>query len=238
MSKELEQKITELQKQLADALDGIEKVKQKNTDVILDNKKLKTKLSDIEKEKESAIKAATEQKLKDEGKLEELHKLQLEDLESRLEAKNTEVVTLSDELNISKSDIRKMVVDDGLVSSFMAAGVKDAALLKACVTLHSQRAEVKREDGKTEVLIDGKPVTEYIEAWKDGEGKSFISAGLSGGGAGGGGGGGAPIGDFEEYFKPETKNVTKQLELKEKDVELYNQLKKKYASPVNRYVAQ
>lgn len=234
-----EEKIKELEAKLKDALEGIEKVKAKNGEVIQDNKKLKSKLADIEKEKEEAIRLEQEKRLKDEGKLEELHNLKMEELQKQLETSQGEIATFKEQLGMSKSELRKLVVEDNLTKKFMEAGVTDPALLKACVTLHSTKAEMdKAEDGSSVAVIDGKPLDDYIESWKVGEGKSFISSGMSGGGAGGGSNGGAGGGEYEQYFKPETVNLTKQNELKNKDKEMYDQLKAKYPTVVNPLVAR
>ncbi len=221
----------ELQKQLDAVLKKNDELEAKVTELIGEKRRASQKAKDLEKEKDDELRKAKEEKLKEEGKLEELHQMKMDEVLKDLEAARESLQLTQTELSTVNNDYRSLMVDDGLKAKFLSAGVTDEALLKACTSLHAGRAEVTDVDGKKVVTIDGKPVDDFMEEWKQGEGKSFISVKMSGGGSGGSSSGGAAE-DVERYFDKQSPhyNASEQLKVKVENQELYNQLRDKFAT--------
>ena len=92
----------------------------------------------------------------------------------------------------------KLLVDNGLTSQLMEAGVKNPVHLKAALALIKSSAEVKVvADGDNRTpQIGGKALDAFVKEWAaSDDGKVFVTApGNSGGGAGGGKGAPPPAG--------------------------------------------
>ncbi len=230
--------LKELKKELDKLKEQVSEKDEKIDTLIGEKRKATKKAADLEKEKDDAIKKAKEDKLKEEGKLEELHELKIAGMQSKLDAAEAKVVELTNGLDSLSKKNRKLIVDDGLKSKFMKVGVKNPLHLKAVLGLYANDAEIVEVDGADVVKIGGKLADDWIEEWSKDDGKAFISAGMSGGDAGPKSSGGAAESDYEQYFKPETLNLTKQNELRLKDSDAYDALKKKYPSKTNPLVAR
>lgn len=183
-------------------------------------------LADIESQKAADLEKAEQSKLESEGKLNEL----IDRLRTQLADQKTENDKLVQKLNDDKKkldvSLRELIVDNELTKQFMAAGVDEPDLLEAAVALHQNKVDVVEEDGKMVAVLEGGSISDYVAKWKDGKGKAFITAGSSGGGGKDNDQGGTD--EYEIYFKPETRNLTKQNELRNLDAERYATLREKY----------
>ncbi|MDP2644124.1 MAG: hypothetical protein Q8P24_04235 [Desulfobacterales bacterium] len=89
-----------------------------------------------------------------------------------------------------------LLVDNGLSSALLEAGVKKASYLKAAKAMLAGQV-ILTVDGESRIAkVGDKPLAEFVKAWAvSDEGKAFVDApGNSGGGAGGGAGNGAGTG--------------------------------------------
>lgn len=229
MPKEITLTETDLAAKIKAAVDKeVGSLKTKNEEILGKLTKAKTALTDAETAKAAEIEAAVQDKLVTEGKLEALierlrdtHAKEKEDLTKQLS--DSKEATL-----VVEGDLQELVINKGLSDAFLEAGVINPDLLEAAISLNSGKAEIGRDDNdKAVVLINGKAVDEFMTDWAAGKGKAFITDGSTGGGAGGDGTGDTD--DFEQFFKPETVNLSKQLELKNTDAKRYETLSKRYA---------
>lgn len=211
-----------------------EGLKRKRDELLAAERKNKEALARTEQEKADAIEAQRQEQLAKDGKTEELIAAIQKQAKERVDKLQQDLDASTAAAQKSSESLRVLLVDKGLSSSFLDAGVTDKNLLEAAVALHAGKAEiVYGEDGTPSVNVAGKPMKDYIEGWAEGPGKAFITAGNSGGGAGGNAGG-AGVDDYEVYFKQGTINLTKQMELKRTDPVRYENLAKQYANKGGR----
>ena len=108
--------------------------------------------------------------------------------------------------------------------------------------LGGMNADPKTLDVATSLLIEGAKVVDdliivgdksfedHAKAWGESDlGKKFLLADQTGGGNSPGGGQPGNTNEWEVYFQPATKNLTKQAELEGKDPKMYAELSQKYA---------
>lgn len=83
---------------------------------------------------------------------------------------------------------QQLLIQDGLKSALIEAGVKDADYLDMAIAKLSSGASVKIDGDKREAMIGDKPLADAIKEWAGTDaGKKVVSAANnSGGGAGGG----------------------------------------------------
>jgi len=207
------------------AVDGL---KTKRDELLGKIDKYKADIEVAEKAKADELEAERQAKLSAEGKHEEVLNSVKANLQKTIDTLTDRLTAAETEAKKATGDLRTLLVDKGLSAAFLEAGVTNKDLLEAAVTLNSSKAEiVDDEEGNPVVKIDGLDMDTFTKDWTVGKGKAFISDGRSGGGAGGSGGGGGTD-DYEQFFKPETKNMTKQQELKKVDPDRYTALDKKY----------
>lgn len=164
-------------------------LKDKNTELLGDQKKLKkdmealqSQMDEINKAKEDAEAAAAAKSgdvTKITAALEAKHKKEREDDAKKLADKD--------------ASLHKLLVDNGLTDALTKAGVTNPAHLKAAkaMILAENKAEVGDVDGTLTASIGGKPITDFVSAFAQGEdGKHFVAAPINGGGGAGGSNGG------------------------------------------------
>jgi hypothetical protein len=155
-------------------------LKQKVEDLIGDNKKLKQQVrsaSEIKPEEVAAIE-------KERDDLAE--KLKVAEKAAKDATATAEKATKA--LETESAFTQKLLIQDGLKSALIAAGVKDEDHLDFAVAKFSQGASVK-VDGENRVALYGdKPMADAIKEWAGTDaGKKFVAAPAnSGGGAPGG----------------------------------------------------
>lgn len=111
-------------------------------------------------------------------------------LRERIEGEFTPKLTAAEKrAEEAEAKLNSNTIDSQLTTALVEAGVAKEFLRAVKADLGSSR-KVEVTDGG--VIIDGKPVGDFVKAWATTDGKPFISAGdHSGGGSKGGGGGGA-----------------------------------------------
>lgn len=224
----------ELQKKIDDAISGaVSGLQSKNSEILAKLSTAKQELADAEKKKADDIEASEQARLESEGKSEELIQRIRDSHKTEVESLNTKIAELTTSSSKAVTDLRTLMVDQGLATAYLTAGVSNPHLHKSIVASTALVAVIEDDaEGKPTVMIGGKPMDEYITAWKDtDEGKSFIMSGNSGGGSGSDNNSGTD--EWESFFKPESVNLTKQNELRVKDPARYDALVKQYAKEVN-----
>jgi hypothetical protein len=130
----------------------------------------------------------------------ELEKLEakLDDVQAKLTAAEKQAKdatkaaeTAQKALETESSFTQKLLVQDGLKSALIAAGVKDDDFLDALTTKFAPTASIVAEGSERKVMIGDKPLADAIKAWAGSDsGKKFVAAPLNGGGGAPGGKGG------------------------------------------------
>jgi hypothetical protein len=168
-------------------------LKAKNAELLDEVKGARAKLS------EAATRAAELDAAK--AKVEEEAALKSGDVEAvkkQLAQKHErELKAYQDKLAEKESALARLVVDDGLTSALVAAGVAKPYLDGAKALLRAQHgAEIQDVDGKPTAFFSGKSVVDFVQEWAQGDaGRAYVAApahsgGGSGGASGGTGGGG------------------------------------------------
>jgi len=161
--------------------------------------------------------------------------------EEALEAERLQhqaALTAAQQSSVALAEQLKSTLMDAQVNSLAAelAGTNAPLLIPHL----RARVEVKESEGRLKLFVkdaSGSIIDKTLEAlgeeFKQNKLYAPILAGRdsSGGSGGGTGGSGTPPSEWEQYFKPETANRTKQIELSNADPELYKQLSKKYPRP-------
>ena len=165
----------------------------KRDELLGDNKKLKgdlksfqDQLDEIKSAKEQAEVEAAEksgdiEKIKE--NLTRAHQKELEKYQSQLQDKD--------------SKLHGLLVDNGLTDALSKAGVAPQHLDVVKAYIKSQhKAEITEQDGGVVAQLDGKPLTDFVSEWSQGDqGKHYIAApNNGGGGANGANGGGKATG--------------------------------------------
>jgi len=178
--KALEMHTTELTKKLGDETAGL----TKNRDEILgEKKKLQDALKlfeglDPEKAKEALKKMAAAEKkgMLDKGEYDKLNEASNAEWQAKLDAATARGDKAHNFLNTSE-------VDRQLTSELIEIGIKNPVLLKAAKAMLKEGIEVVENDGKYNVLKDGKTLKQsIIEYAATDEAKQFISAAPNTGG--------------------------------------------------------
>lgn len=162
-------------------------LKSKRDELLEENKKLKTaqkELDDRMKALEESAEEAERIKAEKDGDV----KKALEQAEKKWAKERT---ALEAERDDAKGRVQKHLVDGGLTESLIGAGVAKEFLPAAKAWLKSEHKFEVSDDG---VLVNGKPMKEFVSEWSQGDsGKPYIAADRNGGGGaqGANGGGGA-----------------------------------------------
>ncbi|WP_442577854.1 hypothetical protein ACSBOB_20115 [Mesorhizobium sp. ASY16-5R] len=157
-------------------------LKTKNTELMDEVKGLKKKFEGIDPDEVKRLKEEDRNKKDKDADPVELRK--------RIEGEFTPKLTAAEKrAEEAEAKLNGTIVDNQLTSALVEAGVAKEFLRAVKADLSSTRKVEVKDDG---VIVDGKPVADFVKGWAAADGKAFISAGShSGGGAGGGGGGGA-----------------------------------------------
>lgn len=129
--------------------------------------------------------------------------------EADLAALNKSVTTLTKErdnavkaLEAETGFTSKLLINDGIKSALIEAGVKDPDYLDALAVKFASSASILTEGDARKAMIGDKAAADAIKEWAGSDtGKKFIAAPVnSGGGAGGGNGGGSGKAVTQEAF--------------------------------------
>ncbi|KAG0167305.1 hypothetical protein DFQ28_005159 [Apophysomyces sp. BC1034] len=157
-----------------------EALSAKNRELLGEVKALKAKAkgADIDPAEHAALQAQVEELTEKLSKTEKTGKTEIDKLTKALAEKD--------------GALHKHLIDAGLTDALVKAGIQ-APLMDAVKALHQGKASIEAADGSYIAKIDGKPLSEFVTAWAQGDqGKHFVSAPQnSGGGSQGGGGKGA-----------------------------------------------
>lgn len=171
----------DLDKAIADAKTGLE---AKNTELLDEVKKIKAELR-----KTQEINPADLERLEAEN-----DKLKADLAAAQKQAKDatTAAEKATKALEAESGFTSKLLIQDGLKSALLAAGVKDEDFLDTLTAKFSNGATVAIEGDARKAMIGDKSVADFVKEWAGTDaGKKFVSAPVnSGGGAGGGSGGG------------------------------------------------
>lgn len=180
-----EGKAEEADKALSEYMAGqVEGLKKKNDELLADIRKRKDERDELSKRLDAL--EADKQKLDEDAatKAGDVEKLKAQ-LEERY---GKQIKALTDEKDALNGKLKKHVVEEGLTSALVKAGVApqymDAA--KALIKTNTE-AEIGDNDGLPFAKFDGKAVTDFVADWaKSDNGKHFVSAkNNSGGGSNG-----------------------------------------------------
>lgn len=129
----------------------------------------------------------------------ETARTQLADVNKQLKTANKAAEDAGKALDGERGALQSLLVDNGLSSALLEAGVKNPSHLKAAAALlkTSNAIEiVAGEGGVRTAQVGGKPLADFVKGWASGDdGKAFVTApqntggGAAGGNAGAGGGG-------------------------------------------------
>lgn len=146
-----------------------------------DRKTLQEQIDEIKTAKELAEQEAAEKS----GDIEKVK-------QSLVSAHTKELDALKSQLSDKDSKLHGLLVDNGLTDALSKSGVApqymDAA--KALIQTH-HKPEIADVDGKVIAQLDGKPLTDFVSEWAQGDqGKHFKAAPDNGGGGANGANGG------------------------------------------------
>jgi phage I-like protein len=165
--------LEQLQAELREAKEGIEALKAKNTELLSEKRKLLAQNKEaVDYEKYQAT-------------IDELDNTKSEFAKLQKQFKS-ETEKLSATLNQKDSTLQNVLIDNGLVEALSKAGVKPE-FLEMSKSYLKQRAKLVEDNGSFKAMIDDKPLSEYIDSWKESEGKSVIAAPANNGGGATGG---------------------------------------------------
>ncbi|WP_322884166.1 hypothetical protein U8C35_06445 [Sinorhizobium medicae] len=157
-------------------------LKSKNTELMDELKGFKKKFEGIDPDE---VKRLREEDRNKQDKDSDPAKLR-ERIEGEYAPKLTEAEKRAE---AAEAKLNSTIIDSQLTSALGEAGVAKEFLRAVKADLSSSR-KVEVNDGG--VMIDGKPVGDFVKTWSTTDGKPFISAGdNTGGGGKSGGGGGA-----------------------------------------------
>lgn len=105
--------------------------------------------------------------------------------EIKLKGKDLEKLTAS--LSEKDGALQGLLIDQGLTQALTEAGVP-ANLLKYVKADLKSQAKLHGENGQYTAMIGDKPLNDFINEWKETDGKNVIIAPNNSGGGGGGGG--------------------------------------------------
>jgi len=154
----MEPKVEELQSEIEELKNGIEALTAKNKALISEKRKLQAKYQEIDVEQYS--------KLLDEN---EALKATLEKTQKQYKA---ETEKLASELKAKDSYLQKTILEDGLSSALLKAGVHEK-YLKASLALLKNEAKVTQGENGYKAVIGDKDLNEFIPEWIKGEGQIF-----------------------------------------------------------------
>lgn len=172
----------------ADLDEAIEKAKEaqdaKNRELLDEVKKLKAdlrKIKDISPEDMAAIEAERDKALADLAAAQKAAKEATAAADKAAKA-----------LEAEQGFTQRLLIQDGLKSALLAAGVRDEDYIDTLAARFARDAKVTVDGEERKALIGDKPLPDYIKEWAGTDaGKKFVSAAAnSGGGAPGGKGGG------------------------------------------------
>lgn len=202
-----------------------------------------TDLPELQSLRAAKDKLLGEKKEADRLAMEEAQKAEREHLESLEKQKKwDEVLELTKKTHadtLQQSHAREAELQNKLTTSIKSSAVtKLAAELSgdraALITPHIEARLSVDENHNLQILgPDGSPSAMTLDLLaaefrsSDLYAPLIMGRGSSGSGAMGGSGG-APASEHEQYFKPGTVNLTKQMELRATDPDLYETLRKKY----------
>jgi hypothetical protein len=160
-------------------------LKAKNEELLDELKGLKKKFDGIDPEEYAKLKTAKRDKEdKDSDPVQLRQRIEAE-FAPKLDAEKKRGDT-------AESKLKEHIIDSGLTSALLEAGVAKEFLPAAKALLQSSKKVDVTDSG---AVVDGKPVADFAKSWAAGDGKPFISApDNNGGGAKGGNGGGAATG--------------------------------------------
>lgn len=165
-----------IEKAVGPLKESVSKLESKNEELIGENRKLKRgaeiKPEDLEAAEQRADKA--------EGRIKEL-----ESENKKLAGERDKAVKA---LETESGFTNKLLIEDGLKSALIAAGVKDEDYLETLSARFSRDAKVEVEGDSRTAKIGDKALADHIKEWAASDaGKKFVAAPAnSGGGAGGG----------------------------------------------------
>ncbi|MBW2635977.1 MAG: hypothetical protein JRC86_00370 [Deltaproteobacteria bacterium] len=81
-----------------------------------------------------------------------------------------------------------LLVDNGLSTALLEAGVKDPAYIEAAKAMLAGQVVLEADGDKRVAKVGDKPLADFVKEWAGSDkGKKFVSAAVNGGGGGGGG---------------------------------------------------
>jgi hypothetical protein len=185
----------------------IAKLTAKNTELVGEVKKARTRVADFEGFDADEVKAALvkakagEQKaLEDKGEYQKAL-----DLANSQHA--TEVKDLTGKLDLAQSGEKTLRTRTAIDRAMDDAGVAPP-YRKAVRAMHLGDISIIDQEGKPTAMVGDKSVTDHLKAWAEtDDGKNFVG---DGGQGGGGAGGGTKTSGVENPWAKDTRNLTRQ----------------------------
>ena len=160
-------------------------------------------------------------------------------LDIKTEKFKTDITAASDKIHILQKQLENTLLDSAVESMAIKLAGDSAELIKPHL---KDRMVMKDVDGQLKLFVtdvtgtaSAMTLEQLSKEFEENKLYAPIIAGRnsSGGGAGGDGGhggGGSEFTEWEGYFKPESRNLTKQAELLRSDPDLYKKLNEKYGA--------
>jgi len=163
----------------AAADEAVEGLKAKNTELLGKLKKA---------QKDATIDPADHAELQSEF---DATQTKLADVTKALKTATTEYDKIKKAYETESKVTHNLLVDNGLSSALLEAGVKKASYLKAAKAMLAGQVVLTADGEQRIAKVGDKPLAEFVKEWAaSDEGKAFVDApGNSGGGANGGAGG-------------------------------------------------
>lgn len=169
-------------------------LKDKRDELLADNRKLKDERSELSERLqrlEDAQEAAERERAEAEGNVDQIREQVAKEYERKLEKKQKELDAANERAESELSQNRKLLIDNGLTDALTKANVAKDLIPAARARMKELGIELEDVEGQRQALIDGKPLSEYVSEWSQGdEGRHFVAAANNGGGGSNGANGG------------------------------------------------
>lgn len=201
----------EVEAQIKEALaKETEGLKAKRDELLGDLRKAKddkAELSERLQKLEDAQEAAERERAEAEGNVDQIREQVAKEYERKLEKKQKELDAANERAESELSQNRKLLIDNGLTDALTKANVAKDLIPAARARMKELGIELEDVEGQRQALIDGKPLSEYVSEWSQGdEGRHFVAAANNGGGgANGANGGGKATPKLSDMTEAERK---------------------------------
>ena len=151
------------------------------------NAELNERLQKLEDAQESAERERAEA----EGNVEQIREQVAKEYQRKLDRMQKDLEAAQQQYEAEHGVNKKLLIDNGLTNALTQANVAKDLIPAARARIKELGIELEDIDGQRQAMIEGKPLSEYVSEWSQGdEGRHFVAAANNGGGGANGANGG------------------------------------------------